>query len=169
MADTRITVDVVRHAPQWRVLRGVTARIRQAARAAIAGAGVRLAPEAELAVALSDDERVRAANRLHRASDKPTNVLSFPAVAPQRLVSAPFLGDIIFAYETVSSESAEAGKPIMDHVTHLTVHGVLHLLGYDHTEAGEARRMEMLETTILASLGVPDPYAGSEPVEGAPA
>jgi probable rRNA maturation factor len=166
MAATRITIDVVRHAPQWRSLPGIAARVRRAARAAVAAAGVRLAPETELAVALSDDARVREANRLHRAFDKPTNVLSFPAAAPQRLASTPFLGDIILAYETVSSESAEAGKPIMDHVTHLTVHGVLHLLGYDHIEADEARRMEMLETTILAGLGVPDPYAGSEPMEG---
>ncbi|MGL5113929.1 MAG: rRNA maturation RNase YbeY [Beijerinckiaceae bacterium] len=165
MARTRLTVDVARHAASWRTLPGVTARVRQAAKAAVAGAGVVLAPAAELAVALSDDSQVRAANRAHRATDKATNVLSFPAVAPAKLASAPFLGDIILAYETVRDESTEAGKPIMDHVTHLTVHGVLHLLGYDHLAPDEAATMETLETAILASLGVADPYAGTDPLE----
>jgi probable rRNA maturation factor len=165
MARTKITIDVARHAVAWRSLPGVTAQVRRAAKAAVSSAGAALADEVEIAVALADDARVREVNRAHRAKDKPTNVLSFPAVAPAKLASALFLGDIILAYETVHNESLEAGKPIMDHVTHLTVHGVLHLLGFDHLTADDASRMETLETAILGKLGVPDPYAGSDPVE----
>jgi probable rRNA maturation factor len=159
------TLDIQRHSPLWRAIPNVAALVRKAARAALKGADVAMMPDATLAIALADDAMVRAANRGFRAKDKPTNVLSFPAVPPERLAITPFLGDVIIAYETVAAEAAAEGKPIADHLNHLVVHGVLHILGYDHMTKADAELMERRETLILASLGVPDPYAGSEPVE----
>jgi probable rRNA maturation factor len=78
---------------------------------------------------------------------------------------APYLGDVILAWETVASEAEQEGKPPSDHLLHLVVHGVLHLIGYDHMTESDARRMESLETAILASLGVADPYAELPPLE----
>jgi len=125
---------------------------------------------AEAVVALSSDTEVAALNGQYRGKKKPTNVLSFPA--PERAAQdfgddeAPLaLGDIIVAAETVLIEAADMGIMPADHLRHLIVHGLLHLLGYDHQEAGEADEMEALETHILATLGVADPYAGSEPAD----
>jgi probable rRNA maturation factor len=115
----------------------------------------------ELGVSLADDHRQRRLNRNWRGLDRPTNVLSFPAWEPAG--SGPrgapiLLGDVVLAFETVAREAAEQGKPLAHHLSHLTVHGVLHLLGYDHTSPAEAIVMEALETAILEQLGVPDPY-----------
>jgi probable rRNA maturation factor len=159
------TFDIQRHSPLWRGVPGVTAGVRRAAGAALKGGGVATLPTASLAIALADDALVRAANRSFRAKDKPTNVLSFPAVQPQHIASAPFLGDVIIAYETVAAEAAAEERPFADHLAHLVVHGVLHILGYNHMTESDAELMERRETLILASLGVSDPYAGSEPLE----
>ncbi|HEY1260853.1 MAG TPA: rRNA maturation RNase YbeY [Stellaceae bacterium] len=115
----------------------------------------------ELGVSLTDDRRQRRLNRDWRGLDRPTNVLSFPAWEPAQ--SGPreapiLLGDVILAFETVAREAVEQGKPLAHHLSHLTVHGVLHLLGYDHTSPAEAVVMEALETAILEKLGIPDPY-----------
>jgi probable rRNA maturation factor len=94
--------------------------------------------------------------------DKPTNVLSFPAPESPVALSSKPLGDIVIARETIDREAAERGIPLADHLRHLTVHGLLHLLGYDHDTEGDASKMESLETEILARLGIPDPYGKSE-------
>ncbi len=115
---------------------------------------------AEAAIALSSDARVQALNRTYRGKDKPTNVLSFPAGADGLPPgSRRHLGDIVLAAETVAREAAAEGKPLRHHVQHLAVHGLLHLLGYDHETGPEAAGMEALEVEILEQLGVPDPYA----------
>ncbi len=160
----RVAVDVQRHAAAWRDMPGATTLVRRAVREAIRLGGVSTAAEVEVAVALADDAMIRTANRDWRAKDQPTNVLSFPAVPADRLAQAPFLGDVIIAIETVRSEAAAEGKPFADHLAHLTVHGVLHLLGYDHMTSADAELMEARESLVLAALGVPDPYAGSEPL-----
>lgn len=119
----------------------------------------------EVSLVFSNDEQVRAVNAEWRGQDKPTNVLSFPAFP---LVPGgkpgPMLGDIILARETVEREAVDLEKSFTDHLTHLMVHGFLHLFGYDHMDREEAERMECLETRILASLGLSDPYAGQDPV-----
>ncbi len=115
----------------------------------------------ELGIALADATGQRQLNRNYRGQDQPTNVLAFPVwKAGTRLApGAPaLLGDVVLALETVAQEAAEQEKPIGDHLIHLTVHGVLHLLGYDHLTQAEAATMESLERSILAELGVPDPY-----------
>jgi probable rRNA maturation factor len=118
--------------------------------------------EQGVAVLLTNDLAVHALNARFRDQDKPTNVLSFPASTnPER-----FLGDIALAFETCAREAAEQGKPLAHHLQHLTAHGVLHLLGYDHGTDAEAQAMEGLERTILAGLGIPDPYAAGEGDDG---
>jgi probable rRNA maturation factor len=119
--------------------------------------------EAELAVMLTDDEGVRTLNSNWRGIDKPTNVLSFPALQPGGADDAPrLLGDIAIAYETTRQEADDEHKPFDHHLSHLAVHGFLHLIGYDHEKDDDAEAMEALETEILAQLGIPDPYGNRE-------
>jgi probable rRNA maturation factor len=124
--------------------------------------------EAELAVMLTDDSGIRTLNSNWRGIDKPTNVLSFPALQPasgHEPDDAPrMLGDIAIAYETTRREADDEQKPFSHHLGHLAVHGFLHLVGYDHETDGEAEVMESLEREILATLGIPDPYADQDRV-----
>lgn len=106
------------------------------------------------ALLLADDAALQELNRRFRGFDKPTNVLSFPAAA-----GSGFLGDIAIAFDTCRREADEFGIAFRDHVQHLIVHGILHLVGHDHETDEEADRMERLESRILASLDVADPYA----------
>ncbi|MEW6641032.1 MAG: rRNA maturation RNase YbeY [Pseudomonadota bacterium] len=122
---------------------------------------------AEIAVMLTDDAGIRTLNRDFRGIDKPTNVLSFPAPpAPGHDDDgAPaMLGDIAIAYETTRREAEAEHKPFDHHLSHLAVHGFLHLIGYDHETDDEAEEMEGLEREILARLGIADPYASQDEV-----
>ncbi|MBI3445936.1 MAG: rRNA maturation RNase YbeY [Magnetospirillum sp.] len=116
----------------------------------------------ELSMVLADDATVQALNRDWRGKDAPTNVLSFAALddedAPLVAGAPLLLGDVILAFETCAAEARDQEKSLEDHFSHLVVHGVLHLLGYDHMDDDEAAEMEELETTLLAALGIPDPY-----------
>ena len=145
---TRTTVNVVLLDPAWRkALPGVERLVRKAARAATVNR------KRSLTVALADDRRVRVLNSRDRKKDKPTNVLSYPSG------ERGHLGDVVLARQTVWREAKSQGKTPADHVTHLVVHGTLHLLGYDHeTGDADAERMEALERRILAKLGIADPY-----------
>ncbi len=134
-----------------------------------------------VSVLACDDTRIRALNARFRGQDKATNVLSWPAEdlssdidganpappdpgAPDDPVE---LGDIALAHETCAREAAEQGKRLKDHATHLVVHSVLHLLGYDHERPADAHLMEETETLILAQMGIADPYAGLDgPIDG---
>ena len=138
---------------------------RDAARVAlidgVAAMGFASATRLELSITLTDDAQQLQLNRRYRGEDISTNVLAFRAWEPGIHTSpgAPLLlGDVVLAFETVTREANEQVKPLCDHVRHLIVHGVLHLLGYDHRREADAIRMERLETSILAKLGVPDPY-----------
>lgn len=119
----------------------------------------------ELSLVFTNDEAIREINAEWRDKDKATNVLSFPAypIEPGDM-PGPMLGDIVIARETVEREALDLEKSFEDHLTHLMVHGFLHLLGYDHLDTEEAEEMEGLETRILAKLGLSDPYAGQEPL-----
>lgn len=141
-------------------------RAAEAAYAAAGPAASALAARGpvEIAIVLGDDAEVRALNARWRGIDKPTNVLSFPALDPDTLAAQPagmpvLLGDVVLAFETCAREAAEQGKSIADHLSHLVVHGTLHLLGYDHETDEDAEVMEPLETRVLAGLGIVDPYA----------
>lgn len=126
--------------------------------AALAALDAEEAAHEGVTILLADDEAVRDLNARFRGKDAATNVLSFPAPPnPER-----HLGDVALAYGVCAREAAEQGKSIGHHLQHLTVHGVLHLLGYDHIGDDEAEAMESLERAVLAHLGVPDPYAAGE-------
>ena len=118
----------------------------------------------ELSLLFADDETVRGINDTWRGQDKPTNVLSFPAcpLKPGGM-PGPMLGDILLARETVAAEAGALGIAFDNHLTHLLVHGFLHLLGYDHVDDDDARIMEGLETRILATLDLSDPYENTPP------
>ena len=122
-----------------------------AERAATAALGT---VEGDVVVLLTDDAAVQDLNARFRDRDRPTNVLSFPAAGS----AAPHLGDLVLAYGVCAAEAEAQGKTLADHLSHLTVHGVLHLLGRDHEVETEAEEMEAEERSILATLGVADPY-----------
>ena len=130
--------------------------------AAIEAAGRHIDPpldtNSEVSLLFTNDEQVKTLNSQWRQQNKATNVLSFASregPGPQ----TPVLGDIVLAFQTIARESREQNKLQNDHLSHLIVHGFLHLLGHDHENEAQARDMETLETTILASLGIADPYA----------
>ena len=162
-------VDFVESGAGWR--RALPARrlAREAIAAAADEAGVKLKRGAELTIHLSDDAAVRALNKQYRKKDAPTNVLSFPAVAAERLGGAMLLGDVFLALETLEREAGAEKKLLADHFCHLVAHGFLHLVGFDHETAEEAKAMESVEVRALARLGVADPYAGQEPASDEPA
>ena len=157
-ADYRI--DVVVRCAAWRTACAAAPALAEAA-AQLALRRQAAPPEAVVDIALVDDAEQRRLNHIWRGTDASTNVLAFGAADPTTRVppGAPLLlGDVVLAFETVRREAAEQRKPLADHLRHLVVHGVLHLLGCDHAEADEAAAMEAREIAILAELGVPNPY-----------
>jgi probable rRNA maturation factor len=160
------TADVLIAADCWQNEANAEAVVQRAI--AAAATFVELpAKETELAVMLADDARVRELNREWRGVDKATNVLSFPAewhIGPDDDSAPRMLGDIAIAYETTRAEAGAELKPFENHLSHLVVHGFLHLLDYDHIEDDEAEVMEGLERAILKKLGIPDPYADKDQV-----
>lgn len=130
----------------------------------------------EISIMACNDARISELNAEYRGKTGPTNVLSWPSfdLAPEtdgnqpglppepQGIWAQALGDLAISFETCQREAAESGIPLADHVTHLVLHGCLHLLGYDHVRDGDARLMERLESSALASLGIADPYSGHE-------
>lgn len=176
-----IEVEVAIRAAAWRtVLPDAEHRVRSAAQAALAahaGSLERDAPEptsdaraVELSVVLADDDFVQSLNRQYRDVDAPTNVLAFPCEAPAGTGAAPaLLGDVVLAYETSAAEAVAQNKPLADHMAHLVVHGVLHLVGHDHQHDNEAIQMQALEATALAQLGIKDPYDADDSREATPA
>ena len=133
-------------------------RAEEAVLVALKLSGAKVKGAAELSIVLTDDEEQHELNKQWRGKDASTNVLSFPQIEPFDPVVG-ILGDITLARETLIREADEQGVSFEDHFTHLVVHGFLHILGYDHLTDEEAQEMEGLETKILATLGVDDPYA----------
>jgi probable rRNA maturation factor len=169
-----LDISISLEAGDWEVVvADVEQRIETAARAAFDAAerpSVLDGAPAEMSLVLADDALVRTLNRDYRDKDKPTNVLSFALLDDlddtddvlAREEGMPILiGDVILAFETVQREAREQGKTVRDHLTHLVIHGVLHLLGYDHQSDPDADRMERLETSILARMGIADPYSAN--------
>ncbi len=163
-----LLVDTVIDEPRWEEA-GLEPLAERAARATLEALG--LSPdEFEISLLGCDDARIAELNGDFRDKPQPTNVLSWPSeergAAEGEIPDLPEgdpgmpeeLGDIAIAFETCTREAAEQGKPFANHVTHLLVHGVLHLLGYDHMTDSDAALMEGLEVRILATLGIPDPY-----------
>jgi probable rRNA maturation factor len=161
-----VAIDIASPCIGWkRVCPDAQRLARDAARVAlidgIAATGFTSPMRVELAITLTDDVQQLQLNRRYRGKNVSTNVLAFRAWEPgmHAAPGAPLLlGDVVLAFETVAREANDQVKPFCDHVRHLIVHGILHLLGYDHQREADAIEMERLETSILAKLGVPDPY-----------
>lgn len=152
-----VTIDVEDEA--WAMVPGLEQLTERAAEAAFAAAGFD-ASETETAILFTDDATIAALNGEWRGKPAPTNVLSFPAPDDMPVPEGELrpLGDIVLASGIIAREAEAQGKALPDHTAHLIVHGVLHLLGYDHEEEQEALAMEDLETSILKGLGISNPY-----------
>jgi probable rRNA maturation factor len=163
----RLDVEVVRQAEFWQRIPVSNAKLSQAATAAFMAALPAEQESYAATLVLSDDSEVRTLNRTWRGKDASTNVLSFPSGLPEgEARGEPYpLGDVVLAGETVLQEAGQQGIAVADHVSHLVVHGMLHLLGHDHERDDHAERMEALETKILAGLGIADPYAEAGPAD----
>ena len=152
-----MTVSIEVEDESWLALAGLDALAQKAVDAALAGASMK--EPGDVALLFTDDSAIAEINAEWRGKDKPTNVLSFPAPdMPLPEGEARHLGDIVLAHGVIAREAAEQGKTLHDHTAHLIVHGVLHLLGYDHETDAEAEEMERLEAAILNGLGIADPY-----------
>jgi probable rRNA maturation factor len=160
-----LDIDVVHDGGDWEAVAGAETLVRTAAAALAAELPL---GRSEACIALSNDAQIAELNGSYRGKPAPTNVLSFPAgfSIPIDDDDPRFLGDVVLALETLQREAAELGLPIEHHMQHLVVHGLLHLLGYDHGTDQEAQAMESLEVRILQRLGITDPYAAAgEPVK----
>ena len=148
-------------------LEDVESVCRHAARAAFIAAGDRAPSPAEVSLLLTDDAQIQDLNRTYRDKDKSTNVLSFVSYEEDAHVDQgpALLGDIVIAFGVSDQEAREEGKPLADHLSHLVIHGMLHLLGHDHEEDSEAEHMETLEISVLKGLGIKNPYQTAERVE----
>jgi probable rRNA maturation factor len=154
-----VAIDVLVEAGAWPKPAGLRSLVRRATAAALEAARPPLSGSPELSAVFTDDAHIRKLNRHFRRKDAATNVLSFPAPAAESGRFGPMLGDIVLALETIEKEAENQNLTFEAHLTHLIVHGFLHLLGYDHLGEADATIMEGLETAILADLGVADPYA----------
>ncbi len=153
-----LAIDIAVEHEDWSTLGDLDALVRSAVEVSLAVADADVPDDAELSLVLCDDAFIRDLNQRWRGKDKATNVLSFPSADPA------MLGDIIVAYETCVREADDEGRPLADHLVHMIVHGVFHLVGFDHEDDDEAEDMERLETLALARLGIASPYV----VEAAP-
>ena len=159
-ACAAVATELIVEAGDWPPETALVALAQAAVGAVAVELGLTGGPS-ELSLVFTDDARMRVLNVGWRGKDKPTNVLSFPAspaLAPGAALP-PLLGDIVLAAETVFGEAALDGKSVEHHLSHLIVHGLLHLLGYDHETDGQAEAMEAVERRALARLAIPDPYA----------
>ena len=156
-----LEIEIVRHSDLWDSIAVSDDALSRAARAAFAASSAAPQAPCEATLVLTDDDEMRELNRIWRGNDASTNVLSFPAGEPfgEAHGEPTPLGDIVLAGETVIAEAKQKSIPAADHATHLVVHGMLHLLGFDHERDADAERMEALETKVLAGLGIADPYA----------
>ena len=156
-ASLPVDIDIAMEAGVWPEEAALLRLVERAVAATFAETGT--TGRSELSIVFSDDAHVQALNAGWRAKDKPTNVLSFPAFPPSRgSLMPPMLGDIVLASETVAREAALEEKPLDNHITHLLIHGLLHLLGHDHETDDEADEMEAIERAALARLAIADPY-----------
>ena len=166
-SDIGLAVDIAIPDARWNgVDQALGKAVEAAVRATIGHAGLDIG-DAEISVVLGDDALVQGLNRDFRATDRPTNVLSFALTEgdpdPAATGGPVMLGDVVLAFDTVAREAREQSKSQRDHALHLVVHGVLHLMGYDHGSEAEARDMERMEQRVLADLGIADPYLERPP------
>ena len=156
--DAAPIIDVSVEDERWREVAGLQNLIEQAVGSALDCADGAPVTRAEISLVLANDAQIAGLNQRYRGKSSATNVLSFPSGAPAAAGTAMLLGDVVVSFETINRESREHGKSFENHLCHLIVHGVLHLLGYDHEIESCAETMEALEISALAQIGVPNPY-----------
>ena len=158
-----LTVDILINNPDWRRLGAVEAEVRRLVHAVFTKLRYDISQPLEIGIVLSSDAQAHRLNQVYRGKDMPTNVLSFPISDPgeEEQTQSCLLGEVILALETILQEAHQAGVSPNDHLSHLVVHGILHLIGYDHRTDAEATRMETEESDILLSLGIRDPHAAA--------
>ncbi len=159
-----LEIAIVVEAGDWPAEARLEALARRAVDAAVEALGEEAPSGGELSIVFTDDAAIRRLNAQYRGKDQPTNVLSFPQLAPQSAgpqLADPLLGDVILSGETLAREAVLASKPLEDHMSHLIIHGFLHLLGYHHETEPAAEKMEQLERVALNKLGINDPYASA--------
>lgn len=154
-ADQELSIDIRVADPRWEGIGDMDALAAHV----LGLASAHVKQGGEIAVLLTDDVEMHALNKQWRGVDKPTDVLSFPSDQPKIPEQPQYLGDIAISYDIAVKDAESMGRPVEAHVSHLLIHGFLHLIGYDHIELEDARVMEPLEAEILAGLGWPDPYA----------
>ena len=152
-------IDIQIQSPLWKAQPLVEQTVRDAVTAAASALST---AGSEVSIVLTDNSAMAVLNRDWRGIDKPTNVLSFPASGHKGGESAHFLGDIVIAYETLVQECDDEDRKFLHHLAHLTVHGFLHLVGYDHETDAQADEMEGLESKIMTRLSMPDPYVARD-------
>lgn len=157
-----LSLTIVREGGDWSAFTDADAIIADAAAALARHPRCWRAQGADVTVVLGNDTLLRSLNATYRHQDKPTNVLSFPFLAPPGAGPHKLLGDVVLAAETIAREAAVNGVSRTEHLQHLVIHGLLHLLGFEHDTDAEAEEMEALEIAVLAELGVANPYAPAE-------
>ena len=166
--EVSLALDLTIAVERWRaVVARPNVLVFRAAQAAFRAGVISRDRDAEVSVRLTSDAEIQVLNRDYRNNFKPTNVLSFPALDADDLARLPedipfILGDVVIALETTLAEAKDEAKAPEDHLSHLVVHGMLHLLGYDHRTETEALVMERLEVEVLERLGIKDPYASEK-------
>jgi probable rRNA maturation factor len=157
-------IDIMRSERRWPTTAKLRKLLTRAISAAASEAGLAWPEAAELSCVFTNDAEMTKINGQWRSKNQPTNILSFPgsAMAPG-MEAGPMIGDLVLAFETVEREAGEQGKTFDDHLTHLLVHGFLHLFGYDHVKSDEAARMEQIEIRILYQMGITNPYENIVP------
>lgn len=157
-------IDVAIQDPVWEDIAGIDGLVGTCVRTALSMARMPAAVQGkklEISFMLANDDLIHILNREYRGKDNPTNILTFAALDDEHAPLGPdvvSLGDVVLSYQTIEREAKEQGRFLRDHITHLIVHGTLHLLGYDHMEEDQATDMETLEIRILEKLGVQNPY-----------
>lgn len=157
-AAADIQIDIQIADKRWGNEETLREMLFNALEAALIAAKPSVLAQSEVSFLFTDDAAIKKLNSEWRGKDKPTNVLSFPGTDTDEDFFGPLLGDVVLAYDTVAHEAEQIGIDFRDHMSHLTIHGLLHLFGYDHEEDDEANLMESLEIAALASIGVQDPY-----------
>ncbi|KZL19591.1 Endoribonuclease YbeY [Pseudovibrio axinellae] len=153
-----VHIDLLIEAGDWESEEMLETIATKAIEAAFSTSDLSVIENTEVSLVFTDDAHIQELNKMWRQKDKPTNVLSFPGDDKEEPPYGPLLGDIIIAKETLKREAVELDIPFEHHLTHLIVHGTLHLFGYDHQIDEEAEEMEAEERLILAKLQIPDPY-----------
>jgi probable rRNA maturation factor len=162
-APVPLRLAIVEKAGNWSAVTALPDVVRETARVLASHPRCKRVRGREAGIVLADDQFLRSLNRTYRGKDAPTNVLSFPFRAGPGEYDGGYLGDVALAAETIACEAADHGIPVAHHFQHLVLHGILHLIGFDHETDAQATVMERVEIEVLAGLGIRDPYSGSEP------